>query len=109
MAHSEQQNNVQVIPRDNAKIMKLWKLAGFLFLVTVIEFVFAFTMDRGWFLYTIFLLLTFVKAFYIVAEFMHLKYEVKSLIWSIVLPTIFVVWLVLALLIEGTAIFNIRF
>jgi cytochrome c oxidase subunit IV len=109
MASHEQTNNVQVIPRDNAKIMKLWKIAAVLFIVTVIEFIFAFTIQRGVFLFTIFILLTLVKAFYIVAEFMHLKHEVKSLIWSIVIPCVFVLWLVLALLIEGTAIFNIRF
>lgn len=106
---SQEQSNVQVIPRDNAKILKLWKIAGVLFVVTVIEFIFAFTMARGVALYTIFILLTLVKAFYIIAEFMHLKHEVKSLIWSIVIPVVFILWLVLALLLEGSAIFDVRF
>jgi cytochrome c oxidase subunit IV len=95
---SQEQPNVQVIPRDNAKILKLWKIAGILFVVTVIEFIFAFNMTRGVALYTIFILLTLLKAFYIIAEFMHLKHEVKSLIWSIVIPVVvfvlFVLWLV---------------
>ncbi|MBU1823007.1 MAG: cytochrome C oxidase subunit IV family protein, partial [Bacteroidetes bacterium] len=52
--------------------------------------------------------LTIVKAFYIVGEFMHLKHEVKSLIWSILIPCIFVVWLLLALMLEGGSIFSAR-
>jgi cytochrome c oxidase subunit IV len=52
--------------------------------------------------------MTLVKAFYIVGEFMHLKGEVKTLIWSIVLPLVFVIWLIIALLLEGDAILQVR-
>jgi cytochrome c oxidase subunit IV len=45
--------------------------------------------------------MTIVKAFYIVGEFMHLKHEVKALIWALLIPTIFVVWLLIALIFEG--------
>jgi cytochrome c oxidase subunit IV len=45
--------------------------------------------------------MTIVKAFYILGEFMHLKHEVKSLIWAVLIPTIFVVWLLVALMFEG--------
>jgi cytochrome c oxidase subunit IV len=45
--------------------------------------------------------MTIVKAFYIVGEFMHLKHEVKSLIWAVLIPAIFVVWLLVALMFEG--------
>ena len=56
----------------------------------------------------IFLGLTVVKAFYIVGEFMHLKHEVKALIWSVLIPTLFIVWLVIALIVEGGSIFNLH-
>ena len=46
-------------------------------------------------------ILMMAKAFYIVAYFMHLKHEVKTLIWMILLPVLFVVWLLTALLFEG--------
>ncbi len=98
----------KVLPRDKAKILKIWKTALFLAVVTAIEFAFAFTMERGVLLFAIFIGLTLVKAFYIVAEFMHLKYEAKTLIWSIALPALFVIWLIVALLAEGDAIFKIR-
>ncbi len=103
----EQTSNIVVQPADKEKIAKIWKTAGLLAIVTAIEFVFAFTMSRGPLLISIFIGLTLVKAFYIVAEFMHLKHEVKVLIWSILIPLIFLVWLVLALLIEGDSMLQL--
>ncbi len=98
----------KVLPRDKAKILKIWKTALLLAVVTAIEFLLAFTMERGSLLFAVFIGLTLVKAFYIVADFMHLKYETKVLVWSIVLPIMFVIWLIVALLAEGDAIFKIR-
>jgi len=98
----------KVLPRDKAKIAKIWKTAGLLAVITAIEFLLAFTVTRGTLLTVIFVGLTIVKAFYIIAEFMHLKYEVKALIWSIILPLIFVVWFIVALLAEGAAIYDAR-
>jgi cytochrome c oxidase subunit IV len=106
---SEENKHIVVAPPDKAKIRKIWMTALFLGVVTGIEFVFAFTMAAGALRTSIFVGLTLVKAFYIVSEFMHLKYEVKVLIWSILIPTIFIVWLLLALLIEGESIFMVRF
>jgi cytochrome c oxidase subunit 4 len=104
-AHHDSTPSLHVHPKDPAKIRKVWMTAGILAFVTAIEFVCAFTMHRGHFLTSIFVLLTFVKTFYIVGEFMHLKYEVKILIWSIVLPVMFIIWLITALLMEGGYIF----
>jgi cytochrome c oxidase subunit IV len=105
---SEVEPNIAVKPADPEKIKKIWKVAALLAVVTLIEYVFAFNMPRGILLYAIFIGLTFVKAFYIIGEFMHLKHEVKFLIWSISLPVIFVIWLIIALLVEGDTIFDIR-
>jgi len=102
----EQVVAVEVKPVDKKKVKKLWKIAMILGVVTLIEFVMAFTLPRGYLLYAGFIGLTLLKAFYIVSEFMHLKYEVKALIWSILLPTIFVIWLIIALLAEGGSILN---
>jgi cytochrome c oxidase subunit IV len=99
---------VQVLPADKAKIRKIWMTCLILGIVTAIEFVLAFTMNRGTLLTSVFVILTFVKTFYIVGEFMHLKYEVKVLIWSIVLPMAFIVWLITAMIVEGGAIFHLR-
>ncbi|HSJ67609.1 MAG TPA: cytochrome C oxidase subunit IV family protein [Anditalea sp.] len=108
MALQENRQTLEVIPRNKEKIKKIWKIAGILLFLTLIEFVFAFTMERGLLLYAIFIGLTLVKAGYIMMEFMHLKEEAKVLIWSIMLPLIFLVWLVLALMREGSDIFLLR-
>ena len=106
---SEEIRPIQIAPPNRAKIRKIWVTALFLAVVTSIEFVIAFTMEASPLRTSLFVGLTLVKAFYIVSEFMHLKYEVKVLIWSILIPTIFVVWLLLALLIEGEGIFIRKF
>lgn len=108
MEHTE---NIKVTPRpaDKAKIRKLWTIALILGIVTAVEFFLAVFMPRGMLLYSVFIGLTLLKAFYIISEFMHLKYEVKSLIWSIMIPTIFLIWLIIALLAEGSSVFNLNF
>ena len=110
MALLEETSQVQAVPADKSKIMKLWKIAGLLFVVTMIEFAFAFSLPESWkwMKISIFVGLTFVKAFYIISEFMHLKHEAKVLVWSIALPLIFVVWLIIALIYEGGAILSVR-
>lgn len=105
---SEETSHIEVIPADKNKIKRIWTVALVLAIATGIEFLFAFTMAPGTLRTAIFVGLTIVKAFYIVAEFMHLKHEVKVLIWSIILPMIFIVWLIIALLMEGNAIFDVR-
>lgn len=50
---------------------------------------------------TLYIVLTLAKAFYIVAYCMHLKFERVSLIYSILVPMIFIIGLLAALLHEG--------
>jgi cytochrome c oxidase subunit 4 len=109
--HHEGNPQVTVIPPDKEKIRKLWKVAGILAIITAIEFAVAFLVPhefsntRVW----LFIGMTIVKAAYIVGEFMHLRHEAKVLIWSILIPVIFIVWLLIALVYEGMAISDLRF
>ena len=109
MSHTEDEVSINVIPPDREKIAKLWKVAGILGVVTAIEFVIAFTMSHGPLKTSIFIGLTIVKAAYIVGEFMHLRYEVKLLFWSILIPLTFVVWMLVAFIYEGLAIGSVRY
>ncbi|MBL7850755.1 MAG: cytochrome C oxidase subunit IV family protein [Cyclobacteriaceae bacterium] len=102
MAHKEPE--IVVLPPDTEKIKKLWRVAGILLLVTIVEFIIAFTLPHGAAKTFLFVLLTIVKAGYIVGEFMHLRYEVKVLFWSVLIPMIFVVWMLVAFVYEGTKI-----
>ena len=45
--------------------------------------------------------LSLYKAYFIVNEFMHMKYEVKGLAMSVILPTFLLVWAVIAFMSEG--------
>ena len=93
---TEETTNVQVVPADKAKIKHIWVVAGILGAITAAEFIIAFTLSAGIAKTGIFVVMTIVKAFYIVGEFMHLKHEVKTLIWAILLPMLFVVWMLIA-------------
>ncbi|TFV93088.1 hypothetical protein E4S40_12530 [Algoriphagus kandeliae] len=108
MEIQDSKSTLQVIPRNNEKIKKIWKTAGILLAITVAEFIMAFTMERGLLLYALFIILTIWKAKYIMMEFMHLGDEVKPLFYSIIVPLIFLVWLLIALAKEGTDIFMMR-
>ncbi len=104
--HTHGTHEVGEIPP--AKTGIIWRTFIILSVITAFEFTLAYLMKAGGFRTSIFIIMTLVKAFYIVGEFMHLKHEVKSLIWAIVVPVIFIVWLLVALLTEGGSIFELR-
>ena len=95
-------------PLDKSIIWKIWKVAIILGVVTAAEFYVALQFPEEWKDFKLFLFIgmTFIKAGYIVGEFMHLAHEQKSLIWTIALPCAFVVWLLGALFIQADAIFH---
>lgn len=110
MAHlAESTPSVQVISADTPESVAhrktIWNTFYILLAITAFEFLIAFLKGpvgmSKLLVIVIFVTLTLVKAFYIVAEFMHLKHEVKGLILSIVIPVLFIVWLLVALLTEG--------
>ena len=99
---------------DGASARKeIWRTFGILFGLTALEFLIAGTKSMyasalgvsqetvSTMVLALFIILTIFKAFYIVAYFMHLKHEVKRLVWIILVPFIFVVWLIIGLLLEG--------
>ncbi|GAB4331647.1 MAG: hypothetical protein OHK0038_06630 [Flammeovirgaceae bacterium] len=100
-------SNLSTEEQKKANIRNILKVALILAVVTTIEFILAFSWPDGagrGILNFLFIVLTLVKAFYIVAEFMHLGHEVKGLILSIILPTVFVMWLIAAIFLEGSSI-----
>lgn len=48
------------------------------------------------------------KAYFIVYEFMHMKYEVPGLVKSVLLPTLLLVWAIIAFFYEGNTWHNWR-
>lgn len=104
-----EENTVVAQPVDKSKIKQIIKVAIILGIITTFEFAIAFTLSAGNVKTSIFVIMTLVKAFYIIWEFMHLGHEVKGLKWMVIAPTLFVVWLLVALLMEGSAIHYANF
>ncbi|GGE94521.1 cytochrome C oxidase subunit IV family protein [Hymenobacter cavernae] len=104
MAHHVANTPTQLgeIPKPNTGW--IWKTFFILVAITAVEFLLAFTMSAGTFRNSIFIVMTILKAFFIVAEFMHLKHETKALIWTILVPMALLVWLLVALVSEGSSI-----
>ena len=108
MASHETQTEIPVVPANKATIKKIWMVALVLAAVTTVEYIIAFTVPAAgvskYVRIVLFILLTIVKAYYIMKEFMHLGHEKKSLQNAIIFPLAFLVWLILALLIESDSI-----
>ncbi|HEX9651722.1 MAG TPA: cytochrome C oxidase subunit IV family protein [Cyclobacteriaceae bacterium] len=104
----EETKEIIVQPVNKEKVRQLVRVAIILGIVTGLEFLVAFTFHSGPLKTSIFVAMTIIKAFYIVGEFMHLRHEVKMLIWSILLPMMFVVWLLITLIYEGGSILQVR-
>ncbi|MFD2583324.1 cytochrome C oxidase subunit IV family protein [Pedobacter vanadiisoli] len=85
---------------------KIWKVFGVLLLITVIEFIIALVLiPKGYMTQHIgnyvYIVLTLLKAFYIVAYFMHLKYEKLGLQLSLTVSFIFIIYFIVLMLTEG--------
>lgn len=110
MAEKVYDENGNLVPQTKP----LWRVFWILLGITAVEFAIAFMISSDttfgkWLKISLFIILTFVKSFYIVGTFMHLKDEVKRFIWMIVLPTVFVFWFIAALVyFEGSYIGDVR-
>ncbi len=85
---------------------RIWQVFFYLLGITALEFVIALVLiphglNHG-FGNFIYVCLTLLKAYYIVAYFMHLKFENMALITSIVVALIFIVYLIVLVLTEGS-------
>lgn len=98
------ENNQEILYLGHSHGTKaLWNVFIWLSLITIVDIILYFAMGEGMFRNIIFILLGLVKAFMIVGTFMHLKYERMNLILTIIVPVIFIIGLVFALLKEGSA------
>lgn len=88
---------------------KIWKVTGILTLITAVEVVtgiFIKQHSSSWeFVKWGFIILTLVKAGYIVLSFMHLGDEKKTLKYMILVPYfIFMIYLIFILIVEANAV-----
>ena len=86
---------------------RIWQVFFYLLGITALEFFIALVLVMNGYMGQgmanfIYIVLTLLKAYYIVAYFMHLKFERPTLITSIVVSLIFIVYLIVLLLTEGS-------
>ncbi|HLX90745.1 MAG TPA: cytochrome C oxidase subunit IV family protein [Puia sp.] len=99
-------------PSFSTKI--IWKTFWILLVITVVElglaiFYYEFpTVVPKHFLNGVFLIGTLAKAFFIIAEFMHLRHEIRNLILSLAIPACLFIWFVIAFLWDGSSYRNLR-
>ncbi|MGQ7946341.1 cytochrome C oxidase subunit IV family protein [Flavobacterium sp. WC2509] len=96
---------------------RIWTVFGLLSLITTVEVAFGIIRPDALYMNTfltmsllnwLFIILTLVKAYYIVWAFMHMEGENKWLRRSVVLPLIFLVcYLLFILLTEGDYVFEV--
>ena len=53
-------------------------------------------------MYLLMISMSLYKAYLVIFEFMHMKYEVKGLMRSVLLPTVLLIWAIIAFFMEGT-------
>lgn len=104
-SHSHSNGETKEIAKPNTGA--IWRTFWILLLITVVEvgIGMAHLLPRGMALNTLFIVLTVVKAFFIVAEFMHLKHEVKFMAYVIIGPLAFLMWFLVVAIAEGNFYF----
>lgn len=99
---------------NDGAVREIWKVTGILTVLTLVELGIGFYMmkvtNESWILALkgSIVILMMVKAFYIVAYFMHLKHELRNLIMTIVVPLALFIWFITAFLYEGNSYKNLR-
>lgn|SRR5690606_11286628 len=107
---AEHTNHDHAIEHEGMTKRKIWVVFFYLLGITALEFFIALYMipkglvghGIGNFAYII---LTLVKAYYIVAYFMHLKFERFALKTGITVSLVFIVYFIILMLTEGSYLF----
>lgn len=110
MEHSVQEVTFHHEPGGSEVVKKIIKTTIILSVITIIELgmglaMYAFPMAAGLklFLKGVIVILSLLKAFYIVGVFMHLGEEIKTLIMTIIVPLMLFIWFIAAFLWDGNS------
>ena len=88
----------------NSAVSAVWRATGILAVVTVVEVAVALILGPHLpkiLMNSFYVIASFAKAFFIVGEFMHLKYEKRAFMLSLGVPLVFLLWTIIALSLEG--------
>lgn len=115
-------SSIENTSRDNAHVKfdtrPIWRTFWVLLVITLFEITLATIhmklVEHGhefppkMVLNGVYLILTCAKAFYIIAEFMHLRHEIKNMIMTIAVPATLFIWFILAFTLDGASYNNLR-
>ncbi len=100
-----------------SQVSAVWRATLILSIITIVEvglalwwlWVYDPQGTHGKFLLNlIFILASLGKAYFIIAEFMHVKYETRALTLTLIGPLLFLIWFIIAFLWEGAEWLNAR-
>ena len=86
---------------------KIWRVFFYLLGLTALEFLIALgfvetgLLEKGTAVIVVYIVLTILKAYYIVAYFMHLKFEKKGMMIMLGMPIALLIYLIVLVFIEG--------
>jgi cytochrome c oxidase subunit 4 len=91
----------------------VWRTFWILLGITVFELIIAIIYYETKFfpkhiLNGVFVIMTLAKAFFIVAEFMHLGHELKNLVMTIAIPACLFIWFLIAFMWDGSSYHDLR-
>lgn len=91
----------------------VWRTFWILLCITVFELLIAIIYYETHFfpkhlLNGVFVIMTLAKAFFIIAEFMHLGHEIRNLIMTIAIPACLFIWFLIAFLWDGSSYHDLR-
>jgi cytochrome c oxidase subunit IV len=91
----------------------VWRTFWILLIITVVELALAILYYETnflpkHFLNGVFIIGTLAKAFFIIAEFMHLRHEIKNMIMTVALPAMLFIWFIAAFLWDANSYKNLR-
>jgi len=100
-------------PQAHFDTKPIWRTFWILLGITLVELMLATIHLKTGFppkyvLNGVYLILTCAKAFYIIAEFMHLRHEIKNMIMTIAVPALLFVWFVIAFVTDGNSYHDLR-
>lgn len=91
----------------------VWRTFWILLCITVFELIIAIIYYETHFfpkhlLNGVFVIMTLAKAFFIIAEFMHLGHEIRNLVMTIAIPACLFIWFLIAFVWDGSSYHNLR-
>jgi cytochrome c oxidase subunit 4 len=103
------------LPKDKSTFdsKAVWKTFWILLCITVVELIIAIIYFEYHFfpkhlLNGVFIIMTLAKAFFIVAEFMHLGHELRNLVMTIAIPACLFIWFLIAFAWDGSSYHELR-